>query len=115
MTSRRILTKHLEPARPLRRCSNGLPGLGSREDADSYKEVFVEAERQGGVTVEQFCRILQLDKQGQDMMCVPGTNEKRIRISYTREFLIELANCPEANKKPDFLPEHPVILEKAVS
>uniref|UniRef100_A0A671WUV8 Uncharacterized protein n=1 Tax=Sparus aurata TaxID=8175 RepID=A0A671WUV8_SPAAU len=37
------------------------------------------------------------------------------RISYTRDFLIALANCPEARKKPEFLPEHPIVLTEAVS
>lgn len=37
------------------------------------------------------------------------------RISYTRDFLIGLASCPEARKKPEFLPEHPIVLTKAVS
>uniref|UniRef100_A0AAX7SGR5 Uncharacterized protein n=1 Tax=Astatotilapia calliptera TaxID=8154 RepID=A0AAX7SGR5_ASTCA len=37
------------------------------------------------------------------------------RISYTRDFLIGLASCPEARKKPEFLPEHPIVLSEAVS
>ena len=37
------------------------------------------------------------------------------RISYTRDFLIGLANCPEAKKKPEYLPEHPIVLCEAVS
>lgn len=37
------------------------------------------------------------------------------RISYTRDFLIGLANCPEAQKKPEFLPNHPIVLMAAVS
>lgn len=37
------------------------------------------------------------------------------RISYTRDFLIALASCPEARKKPEFLPEHPIVLTEAVS
>lgn len=118
VSSRRIVQKHLEPARPLRRSSNGIPELGPMGDADSFKQAFVEVNRQGGVTVEQFCRILQLDKQSQGEIClhvpVPGTNGRSAqRISYTRDVLIELANCPEANKKPEFLPKHPVVLEKA--
>ncbi|KPP77982.1 hypothetical protein Z043_102557, partial [Scleropages formosus] len=34
------------------------------------------------------------------------------RISYSREFLIKLASSPIAKRKPDFLPDHPVVLEK---
>lgn len=36
------------------------------------------------------------------------------RISYSRDFLIKLANSPMAKKKPDFLPDHPVVLVKGV-
>lgn len=36
------------------------------------------------------------------------------RICYTRDFLIGLARCPEAKKKPEFLPEHPIVLTEAV-
>uniref|UniRef100_A0AAY4CS51 Transmembrane protein n=1 Tax=Denticeps clupeoides TaxID=299321 RepID=A0AAY4CS51_9TELE len=35
-------------------------------------------------------------------------------ISYTREFLIQMAYSPMSKRRPDFLPEHPVVLENAV-
>uniref|UniRef100_A0A3Q3JKU8 Uncharacterized protein n=1 Tax=Monopterus albus TaxID=43700 RepID=A0A3Q3JKU8_MONAL len=78
VSRRRILQKHLEPARPLRR--------------------FIHT---------------QIGKQY--VAFVQCTRSKMLRISYTREFLIELARCPEASKKPCFLPDHPVVLNKAVS
>lgn len=37
------------------------------------------------------------------------------RLSYSRDFLIGLANCAQARKKPEFLPEHPIVLTEAVS
>lgn len=37
------------------------------------------------------------------------------RICYTRDFLIKMANCPMAKKKPEFLPDHPIVLENGVS
>uniref|UniRef100_A0A8C6MGW8 Uncharacterized protein n=1 Tax=Nothobranchius furzeri TaxID=105023 RepID=A0A8C6MGW8_NOTFU len=36
------------------------------------------------------------------------------RISYTRGFLIDLASSPEAKKRPEHLPEHPIVLTEAV-
>uniref|UniRef100_A0A8C6STL7 Uncharacterized protein n=1 Tax=Neogobius melanostomus TaxID=47308 RepID=A0A8C6STL7_9GOBI len=36
------------------------------------------------------------------------------RISYTRDFLIDLASRPESRKRPEFLPEHPIVLANAV-
>uniref|UniRef100_A0A3B5Q2P0 Uncharacterized protein n=1 Tax=Xiphophorus maculatus TaxID=8083 RepID=A0A3B5Q2P0_XIPMA len=70
VSSRRVLLRHLEPARPLRRCVhvNIL-----------FSFVLVE------------------------------------RISYTRDFLIGLAGCPEAKKRPEYLPDHPIVLPEAVS
>jgi len=35
------------------------------------------------------------------------------RISYSREDLMKLSSCPAAKKKPDYLPAHPIVLEKA--
>ncbi|CAG6015542.1 unnamed protein product [Menidia menidia] len=40
-------------------------------------------------------------------------HEDIARISYTRDFLIGLASCPEAKKKPEYLPEHPIVLLEA--
>lgn len=37
------------------------------------------------------------------------------RLCYSRDFLIGLANCAQARKKPEFLPEHPIVLTEAVS
>ncbi|XP_056141634.1 uncharacterized protein C8orf88 homolog [Lampris incognitus] len=82
---RRVLQKHLEPARPLRRCNNVDPPEPSKND--SYAQVQAE--------------ILQLNKQ------------KKGKICYTRDFLIGLASCPVAKRKPEFLPEHPIVLENA--
>uniref|UniRef100_A0A674NFR1 Uncharacterized protein n=1 Tax=Takifugu rubripes TaxID=31033 RepID=A0A674NFR1_TAKRU len=64
VSRRRVLQKHLEPARPLRRCVN-LHFVG--------------------------------------------------KLSYSRDFLISLANCAESRKKPEFLPDYSIVLTKAVS
>lgn len=58
-------------------------------------------DQETNVDIEQFYKIINLHKQ------------KEGRISYTRDFLIGLASCPEARKKPEFLPEHPIVLTKA--
>ncbi|KAM6909669.1 uncharacterized protein C8orf88 homolog [Xenentodon cancila] len=79
ISRRRVLLKHLEPARPLRRC------------------IHVDT----NVDIENFYKIVNLHTQ------------KKARISYTRDFLIGLASCSEAKKKPEYLPEHPIVLSKA--
>ncbi|XP_030227079.1 uncharacterized protein C8orf88 homolog isoform X2 [Gadus morhua] len=95
--ARRRLQKHLEPARPLRRST---VDQGS-DDGSADTPAGTPVEHEQNITVEQFYSIIRLHtpKQG--------------RISYTREVLCELASSPVAKKKPKYLPEHPIVLEKA--
>lgn len=37
------------------------------------------------------------------------------KLSYSRDFLISLANCPQSRKRPEFLPDYAIVLTKAVS
>uniref|UniRef100_A0A3B4ZRN6 Uncharacterized protein n=1 Tax=Stegastes partitus TaxID=144197 RepID=A0A3B4ZRN6_9TELE len=104
VSRRRILQKHLEPARPLRRYVHAefgdylpLPGqsgmkLPVRNILYSY---------------------LMLCSYANPVTLFRASNKSR--ISYTRDFLIGLASCPEAKKKPEHLPEHPIVLTEAVS
>ncbi|KAM4601403.1 uncharacterized protein C8orf88 homolog isoform 1-T1 [Polymixia lowei] len=97
VSKRRVLQKHLEPARPLRRSSNIEQG-----NADTCAQALIQVEDQEiNIGVEQFYKIVHLHK------------EKQGRICYTRDFLIGLACCPVAKRKPEFLPEHPIVLPKA--
>uniref|UniRef100_A0A3P8TY29 Uncharacterized protein n=1 Tax=Amphiprion percula TaxID=161767 RepID=A0A3P8TY29_AMPPE len=89
VSRRRVLQKHLEPARPLRRCIHAEMGDYSALAGQSH---WIKLSV-GNVLYSY----LMLS-----------------RISYTRDFLIALASCPEAKKKPEFLPEHPIVLTKAV-
>ncbi|KFO57240.1 hypothetical protein N302_07856, partial [Corvus brachyrhynchos] len=34
------------------------------------------------------------------------------RIQYSRDFLLKLSNVSLSQKKPEFLPDHPIVLEK---
>ncbi|XP_060776520.1 uncharacterized protein C8orf88 homolog [Neoarius graeffei] len=94
--------RNLEPARPLRR-------LNSNQVVQTHvvaEPVEKPAERSlNMIKVEDFFEILKLHSQSQ----APA---KRERISYSRDFLLKLAKTPMAKKKPDFLPDHPVILDK---
>ncbi|KAM7420691.1 hypothetical protein PAMA_015083 [Pampus argenteus] len=100
VSRRRILQKHLEPARPLRRSIyvDIEPQINAATCAQTLMEV---VDQETNVGIDQLYKIINLHKQ------------KEGRISYTRDFLIGLANCPEARKKPEFLPEHPIVLTKA--
>ncbi|XP_036931577.1 uncharacterized protein C8orf88 homolog isoform X2 [Acanthopagrus latus] len=100
VSRRRVLQKHLEPARPLRRYLHGViePNVNAATCAQALMEV---VHQEANDEIEQFYKIVNMHKQ------------KEGRISYTRDFLIALANCPEARKKPEFLPEHPIVLTEA--
>ncbi|XP_041799016.1 uncharacterized protein C8orf88 homolog isoform X2 [Chelmon rostratus] len=100
ISKRRILPKHLVPARPLRRCRH-VDIESSMTAATCAPTVMEEMDEETNIDIEQFCKIVNLHKQ------------KEGRISYTRDFLIGLASCPEARKRPEFLPDHPVTLTKA--
>ncbi|XP_060725264.1 uncharacterized protein C8orf88 homolog isoform X2 [Tachysurus vachellii] len=93
--------RNLEPARPLRR-------LNSHQVVTQVVAEPLENPRERPVNtirVEHFNETLKLNSQR-------NAPEKPERISYSRNFLIKLANAPMAKKKPDFLPDHPVVLDK---
>uniref|UniRef100_A0A3Q3GPD4 Uncharacterized protein n=1 Tax=Labrus bergylta TaxID=56723 RepID=A0A3Q3GPD4_9LABR len=89
VSRRRVLQKHLEPARPLRRIH---VDIGKPSCA-----------------VSQTCRngSKYLIHSFKTFYLVPWNS---LRISYSRDFLIGLASCPEARRKPEYLPEHPIVL-----
>ncbi|XP_009890240.1 PREDICTED: uncharacterized protein C8orf88 homolog [Charadrius vociferus] len=39
---------------------------------------------------------------------------KQERIKYSRDFLLKLSSVSLSQKKPEFLPDHPIVLEKPV-
>ncbi|KAK5618278.1 hypothetical protein CRENBAI_020010 [Crenichthys baileyi] len=95
-STRRIPLKHLKPARPLRRC---VPFVEPQINAAAGEQPLMEQETTVGI--DQFFKIFNLHKQKKDRIC------------YTRDFLIGLASCPEAKKRPEYLPDHPVVLPEA--
>ncbi|XP_074540357.1 uncharacterized protein C8orf88 homolog [Halichoeres trimaculatus] len=99
VTRRRVLQKHLEPARPLRRCNH--VDIEPISAATCAQAVIKEMNQEKNIDIEQFYKIVHLHKQ------------RKGRITYSRDFLIGLASCPEARKKPEYLPEHPIVLTVA--
>ncbi|XP_074509910.1 uncharacterized protein C8orf88 homolog [Sebastes fasciatus] len=100
VSRRRILQKHLEPARPLRRCIH--VDIDPKTNAATCALAMMEeGDHETTIGIEQFYKIVNLHKQ------------KEGKISYSRDFLIGLASCPQARKKPEFLPEHPIVLTEA--
>ncbi|XP_024123420.1 uncharacterized protein C8orf88 isoform X3 [Oryzias melastigma] len=97
VSRRRMIHKHLQPTRPLRRCSYGDCDLQITAAACDQGQFIQETK----VDVEQLYSNVSLHEQ------------KKGRISYSREFLMGLASCPEAKIKPPFLPENPIVLSQA--
>uniref|UniRef100_A0A3B3H3P0 Uncharacterized protein n=1 Tax=Oryzias latipes TaxID=8090 RepID=A0A3B3H3P0_ORYLA len=91
---RRMIQKHLQPTRPLRRCTY------------NSKHTAVKSE-----SIISYCRTFYFCLTG---ICVL-MSVFIAKISYSREFLMGLASCPEAKIKPLFLPDNPIILSEAVS
>uniref|UniRef100_A0A8C8ASZ5 Chromosome 8 open reading frame 88 n=1 Tax=Otus sunia TaxID=257818 RepID=A0A8C8ASZ5_9STRI len=42
-------------------------------------------------------------------------SEEPGEIKYSRDFLLKLSSVSLSQKKPEFLPDHPIVLEKPVS
>ncbi|XP_050987599.1 uncharacterized protein C8orf88 homolog isoform X1 [Labeo rohita] len=100
--SKRII-RNLEPARPLRRLNMNQGIL--IVVPQSYAEIKPVEKPDNIIKVEHFYEILHLQSTNTQ------PKKKAERICYTREFLIKLASCPMSKKKPEFLPEHPIVLE----
>ncbi|KAI7806898.1 uncharacterized protein C8orf88 homolog [Triplophysa rosa] len=95
------IVRNLEPARPLRRLNiNQVPQ--SNVVIKPFEKPIKNPD--SSIKVEQLYEILHL----QSTSIQP---KKKERICYTRDFLIKMANCPMAKKKPEFLPDHPIVLE----
>uniref|UniRef100_A0AAY5ESU4 Uncharacterized protein n=1 Tax=Electrophorus electricus TaxID=8005 RepID=A0AAY5ESU4_ELEEL len=94
-----VMIRNLQPARPLRRLNINQGRLISQAAG--------RARKTNTISEKQFYEILKPQSQCQSLA-------KTERISYSRDLLIRLASSPMAKKKPDFLPDHPVVLEKPV-
>ncbi|XP_051575730.1 uncharacterized protein C8orf88-like isoform X1 [Myxocyprinus asiaticus] len=112
--SKRIM-RNLEPARPLRRLNiNQVPQSNAEikpftKGKEKPRECLLPSNcffcgQDNNIKVEQLYKILHLQSTSTQPI-------KKDRICYSRDFLIKMASCPVAKKKPEFLPEHPVVLE----
>ncbi|XP_075439027.1 uncharacterized protein C8orf88 homolog isoform X2 [Ascaphus truei] len=45
----------------------------------------------------------------------PQPHNKKGRITYSRDFLIQLSSLTISRKKPEYLPDHPIVLERPLS
>uniref|UniRef100_A0A3P8V420 Uncharacterized protein n=1 Tax=Cynoglossus semilaevis TaxID=244447 RepID=A0A3P8V420_CYNSE len=114
VSRRRVLQKHLEPARPLRRVPHFETG--------ALSEVDEATGRLDGNLFSCSCALLaiSLEPKTNAATCAQAVEDQLIsqvgrtrRISYSRDFLVSLATCPQSRKRPEFLPEHPIVLPQS--
>ncbi|KAL4646945.1 hypothetical protein GN956_G10274 [Arapaima gigas] len=102
---RRTANKSLQPARLLRhrRPRSGEPEPNGNAGIEKTAHPSAEKIPMNGAGVDQLYEITHL----------PTSEDPwKKRISYSREFILKLASSPVAKRRPDFLPDHPVVLQK---
>uniref|UniRef100_A0A8C0EV49 Chromosome 8 open reading frame 88 n=1 Tax=Bubo bubo TaxID=30461 RepID=A0A8C0EV49_BUBBB len=58
---------------------------------------------------------LQTELSSNTEECLQSKVDWVKRIKYSRDFLLKLSSVSLSQKKPEFLPDHPIVLEKPVS
>ncbi|XP_044151379.1 uncharacterized protein C8orf88 homolog isoform X2 [Bufo gargarizans] len=116
MEVRRLIRKPLQPARPIRRCvpDNGavlmvnLQARFSDHCRDSVKD-----------RCNLWCSIEKLhvleDPVTEKLSGKPAVNNKKDRITYSRDFLMQLSNVSVSKQKPKYLPDLPITLHHPIS
>ncbi|XP_058030337.1 uncharacterized protein C8orf88 homolog [Ahaetulla prasina] len=117
METKRLIGKHLQPARSL--CLSSRASLATvSTDSGSFQadfpcsaSVFLHNE------ISSICKsngMLVLNDNLIPSLSVQHKNEvTKERITYSRDFLLKLSGVSLAQKKPEFLPDHPIVLEKS--
>uniref|UniRef100_A0A8C6N9R9 Uncharacterized protein n=1 Tax=Melopsittacus undulatus TaxID=13146 RepID=A0A8C6N9R9_MELUD len=87
--TKKFIGKSLQPARPV-------PHLSSKQESDIALN-------------------FQTELPGNTEVCLQSKVDWVRRIKYSRDFLLKLSSVSLSQKKPEFLPDHPIVLEKPVS
>ncbi|XP_054451668.1 uncharacterized protein C8orf88 homolog [Pteronotus mesoamericanus] len=109
MESKKLIGKSLRPARPVRHLTSSsgtvFPFNFQNEHPCNTQYLQRGVSRMNGM--QAFSQCLNDQQQHQSPV-------KKERIKYSREFLLKLSSVSICRKKPDFLPDHPVVLQKPV-
>ncbi|XP_041104745.1 uncharacterized protein C8orf88 homolog isoform X2 [Polyodon spathula] len=104
--SKRRIHKSLQPARPLRRLNIDPESTRINPEVLKLKDCsHSEDSSVIGIRLDSFCR-------HPSPHIKHNTDRKKERITYSREFLMQISRLPIAKKKPEFLPDHPVVLDR---
>nr|XP_033791188.1 uncharacterized protein C8orf88 homolog isoform X2 [Geotrypetes seraphini] len=117
METKKLMRKSLQPARPLRRLSS--------DHAISTRTVDFPAEFPPGdqVWLHEEVNWCHTNKKLQvlEETEIPShplelkSQDNKERITYSRDFLMELSSLSISKQKPEYLPDHPVVLQKSVT
>uniref|UniRef100_A0A8B9CHK7 Chromosome 8 open reading frame 88 n=1 Tax=Anser brachyrhynchus TaxID=132585 RepID=A0A8B9CHK7_9AVES len=114
--AKRFVGKSLQPARPVRHLPSKQASTITFEfqtELPSNSQVCLQSK------VDWLSEMTEMKILTQNTMPrQPNQHEletKKERIKYSRDFLLELSSVSLSQKKPEFLPDHPIVLEKPVS
>ncbi|XP_014108722.1 PREDICTED: uncharacterized protein C8orf88 homolog [Pseudopodoces humilis] len=113
--AKKFIGKSLQPARPAHQLSSKQASpiaLNIRTELPSSTEVCLQSKVNWSSEMTEVKILTQTV-----MLCQPKQHEsgaKKERIQYSRDFLLKLSNVSLSQKKPEFLPDHPIVLEKPV-
>uniref|UniRef100_A0A7N4P8A6 Chromosome 8 open reading frame 88 n=1 Tax=Sarcophilus harrisii TaxID=9305 RepID=A0A7N4P8A6_SARHA len=110
METKKLIGKPLQPARPVRHLSSphgaAFPFNFQNESPCSTQCL------QSGVGRQCKTNGMQTFTQGLSQPQQHQSPVKKERIKYSRDFLLKLSSVSICRKKPDFLPDHPIVLQK---
>ncbi|XP_032651216.2 uncharacterized protein C8orf88 homolog [Chelonoidis abingdonii] len=113
MDTKKLIGKSLQPARPARHLSsqhaststfNFQPEFPCSTQVCLRSEVSWWYEATGMQVLNQ--TVIPSQSECQE------SETKKKRIKYSRDFLLKLSSVSLSQKKPEFLPDHPIVLEK---
>ncbi|XP_030302086.1 uncharacterized protein C8orf88 homolog [Calypte anna] len=110
--TKKFIGKSLQPARPVHHLSSKQAiALNFQTELPRNAEVCLQSK------VDWLSGKTEAKISTQTMLpCQPKQPEseakKGERIKYSRDFLLKLSSVSLSQKKPEFLPDHPIVLEK---
>ncbi|XP_071078285.1 uncharacterized protein C8orf88 homolog [Desmodus rotundus] len=109
METKKLIGKSLRPARPVRHLTSASGTVFPFNFQNDYP--CNTQYLQSGVSRSKM-NGMQTFSQGLNDQQQHPSPVKKERIKYSRDFLLKLSSVSICRKKPDFLPDHPIVLEK---
>ncbi|KAM8785136.1 uncharacterized protein C8orf88 homolog isoform 2-T2 [Rhynchonycteris naso] len=109
METKKLIGKSLQPARPIRHLTSPTGAVFPFNFQNEYPRNIQCL--QSGVSRSK-TNGMQTFPQGLSDQQQHQSPVKKERIKYSRDFLLKLSSVSICRKKPDFLPDHPIVLKK---